>query len=64
MDIGVDTLVLSGYPHLEEAIRCDELMFPLIGKAAVTTGGSQTGGSQTGGVLDIRATTFLQKSAS
>ncbi len=58
-DLGVDTFVLSGYPHLEEAIRFAELVFPLIGKAPVTIGGSQTGG-----VFDIRATSKLQRSAS
>jgi alkanesulfonate monooxygenase len=51
-DLGVDTFVLSGYPHLEEAIRFAELVFPLIGKDPVTIGGTQTGG-----VFDIRATT-------
>ncbi|MDR1976633.1 MAG: FMNH2-dependent alkanesulfonate monooxygenase [Campylobacteraceae bacterium] len=32
--LGVDTFVLSGYPHLEEAARFAELVFPLIGKEA------------------------------
>ncbi|GGJ34929.1 hypothetical protein GCM10008938_21320 [Deinococcus roseus] len=31
-DIGVDTFVLSGYPHLEEAYYTAELLFPAIGK--------------------------------
>lgn len=57
-DLGIDTFVLSGYPHLEEAIRFAELVFPRLGKSAVTSGGKQTGGA-----FDIRATT-LQKSAS
>ncbi|MFC5596094.1 FMNH2-dependent alkanesulfonate monooxygenase [Deinococcus cellulosilyticus] len=30
--IGVDTFILSGYPHLEEAYRTAELLFPAIGK--------------------------------
>ncbi len=51
--LGVDTFVLSGYPHLEEAIRFAELAFPLIaGKAPVTLRAS----AQTGGAFDIRAT--------
>nr|WP_315240636.1 FMNH2-dependent alkanesulfonate monooxygenase [uncultured Albidiferax sp.] len=29
-DIGLDTFVLSGYPHLEEAYRFAELVFPLL----------------------------------
>ena len=44
--LGIDTFVLSGYPHLEEAYRFAELVFPLLprrvqdtlqGKAANTT---------------------------
>lgn len=49
--LGVDTFVMSGYPHLEEAIRFAELVFPLLGKDAVTLRDS----SQTGGAFDIRA---------
>ena len=29
-DLGIDIFVLSGYPHLEEAYRCAELVFPLL----------------------------------
>ncbi|BEV14684.1 FMNH2-dependent alkanesulfonate monooxygenase [Herbaspirillum sp. DW155] len=50
-DLGVDTFVLSGYPHLEEAIRFAELVFPLLGKTAVTLRDR----AQTGGAFDIRA---------
>jgi len=49
-DLGIDTFVLSGYPHLEEAIRFAELVFPLLGKTAVTTQGQ----AQTGGAFDRR----------
>lgn len=31
-DLGIETFVLSGYPHLEEAYRFAELVFPLLGK--------------------------------
>ncbi len=31
-DLGLDTFVLSGYPHLEEAYRFAELVFPLLPK--------------------------------
>ena len=31
MDLGIDTFILSGYPHLEEAYRFAELMFPRLG---------------------------------
>jgi alkanesulfonate monooxygenase len=30
-DLGADTFVLSGYPHLEEAYRFAELVFPHLG---------------------------------
>jgi alkanesulfonate monooxygenase len=29
-DLGLDTFILSGYPHLEEAHRVAELLFPLL----------------------------------
>jgi alkanesulfonate monooxygenase len=32
-DAGVDTFILSGYPHLEEAYRFAELVFPLLSRA-------------------------------
>jgi alkanesulfonate monooxygenase len=31
--LGIDTFVLSGYPHLEEAYRFAELVFPLLPRA-------------------------------
>jgi alkanesulfonate monooxygenase len=31
-DAGVETFILSGYPHLEEAYRTAELLFPAVGK--------------------------------
>ena len=31
-DLGIETFILSGYPHLEEAYRFAELVFPLLGK--------------------------------
>jgi alkanesulfonate monooxygenase len=29
-DLGIDTFILSGYPHLEEAYRVAELLFPQL----------------------------------
>ena len=29
-DVGIDTFIMSGYPHLEEAFRFAELVFPLL----------------------------------
>ncbi len=59
MDIGADTFVLSGYPHLEESIRFAELVFPLLGKKSVTTARSQTGGA-----FDVRGVQQWKESAS
>lgn len=51
VDLGVDRFVLSGYPHLEEAYRFAELVFPLLpGKGNVTVEGAFTGGA-----FDVRA---------
>lgn len=35
--LGIDTFVLSGYPHLEEAWRVGELLFPLLDVAVPET---------------------------
>jgi alkanesulfonate monooxygenase, FMNH(2)-dependent len=32
--LGIETFILSGYPHLEEAYRVSELLFPLLRPAA------------------------------
>lgn len=32
--LGIETFILSGYPHLEEAYYVAELLFPLLGKAS------------------------------
>jgi alkanesulfonate monooxygenase len=31
-EIGLDTFILSGYPHLEEGHRVAELLFPALGR--------------------------------
>ena len=52
VDLGVDSFVLSGYPHLEDAYRFAELVFPLLpGKRKVTVDEVLTGGA-----FDVRAT--------
>lgn len=51
-DLGIETFVLSGYPHLEESIRFAELVFPLLpGKASVNSHEVYTGGA-----FDVRVT--------
>ncbi|SJZ83032.1 alkanesulfonate monooxygenase [Enhydrobacter aerosaccus] len=45
--LGIDTFILSGYPHLEEAYRFAELVFPLLDRAdrpeAARAGSAQIG---------------------
>ena len=57
VDLGVDSFVLSGYPHLEESIRFAELVFPLLpGKKPVTLRDqSLTGGAFDGRVAQLRS---------
>jgi alkanesulfonate monooxygenase len=33
-DLGIDTVIASGFPHLEEAYRVAELLFPLLNRTA------------------------------
>ncbi|MFY4857920.1 LLM class flavin-dependent oxidoreductase [Aliarcobacter butzleri] len=35
VEIGAETFVFSGYPHLEESIRFAELVFPLLNKESI-----------------------------
>nr|WP_175802837.1 FMNH2-dependent alkanesulfonate monooxygenase [Burkholderia anthina] len=43
-DLGIETFILSGYPHLEESYRFAELVFPLIkGKGAEKAAGPLSG---------------------
>jgi alkanesulfonate monooxygenase len=42
-DLGIDTFILSGYPHLEESYRFAELVFPLLGKGKPVGEQSLTG---------------------
>ncbi|MEB0076505.1 FMNH2-dependent alkanesulfonate monooxygenase [Pseudomonas sp. CCI3.2] len=51
VELGVDRFVLSGYPHLEEAFRFAELVFPRLGKTPVTVRDQVL----TGGAFDVRA---------
>jgi alkanesulfonate monooxygenase len=42
-DLGIETFIFSGYPHLEESYRFAELVFPLLGKGAQSGEQSLTG---------------------
>lgn len=53
MALGVDTFIMSGYPHLEEAYRFAELVFPLIPRLRAEPSGD--GRRQAGPVGEIVA---------
>ena len=57
-DLGIETFIFSGYPHLEESYRFAELVFPLLGK------GRQVGEqSITGPFGEVMATDIVPKKA-
>ncbi|APW41197.1 FMNH2-dependent alkanesulfonate monooxygenase [Rhodoferax saidenbachensis] len=56
--LGLDTFVLSGYPHLEEAYRFAELVFPLL---SIDTQEKLTGGNVLGPFGEVVANNFVPK---
>ncbi|HEV2612151.1 MAG TPA: FMNH2-dependent alkanesulfonate monooxygenase [Noviherbaspirillum sp.] len=56
-DLGIDTFIFSGYPHLEESYRFAELVFPLLGRERA--GGQDT--PLTGPFGEVVANGFLPK---
>ena len=56
--LGIETFILSGYPHLEESYRFAELVFPLLGKGKAA--GEQ---SITGPFGEMMASDILPKKA-
>ncbi|GJD35076.1 FMNH2-dependent alkanesulfonate monooxygenase [Methylobacterium aerolatum] len=58
IDLGIDRFILSGYPHLEEAYRFAELVFPKLPLRA-TTGRPATGASNHGPFGEIIANDLI-----
>ena len=52
VNMGVDTFVFSGYPHLEEAYKFAELVFPLLPNRVKNKLSTITQGETFGGVLN------------
>lgn len=50
-DAGIDTFILSGYPHLEEAYRFAELVFPLLPLSGPAAGPGRPGSAILGEVV-------------
>ena len=62
--IGLDYFVLSGYPHLDEAHRFAELVFPLLPELAGATGrGPTPARALTGPFGEIVANTYVPQAA-
>ncbi|MYM94015.1 FMNH2-dependent alkanesulfonate monooxygenase [Rugamonas sp. FT81W] len=57
-DLGIETFIFSGYPHLEESYRFAELVFPLLGKGRAA--GEQ---SLSGPFGEVMANTIVPKKA-
>jgi alkanesulfonate monooxygenase len=57
-DLGIDTFIFSGYPHLEESYRFSELVFPLLGR-----GGQRVATSLTGPFGEMMANSIVPKAA-
>lgn len=50
-ELGIETFILSGYPHLEEAYRFAELMFPLLPMAPLQAPNHNFEGHQAGEIV-------------
>ena len=49
--LGIETFILSGYPHLEEAYRFSELVFPLLPERRIPAPGSGAGEAAIGEIV-------------
>jgi alkanesulfonate monooxygenase len=60
-DLGIDTFVLSGYPHLEECHRVAELLFPHIRRGRVAGDGDRV--ARIGAAGEVLANTYAPRAA-
>ena len=58
-ELGIETFIFSGYPHLEEAYRFSELVFPLLGRGKAGQGETPV----TGPFGEVVANTSYPKTA-
>ncbi|MBB3011638.1 FMNH2-dependent alkanesulfonate monooxygenase [Cupriavidus alkaliphilus] len=61
--LGIDTFVLSGYPHLEEAYRFAELVFPLLPRAVRAKFDTLPGKVLSGPCGEVMATGLVPRAA-
>lgn len=57
--LGIDTFILSGYPHLEEAYRVAELLFPLLPLQSESAAATPAGAARPQLVGEIIANNYL-----
>ena len=57
--LGIDTFILSGYPHLEESYRFAELVFPLLPREQK----ERTSGPLSGPFGEIVGTSYLPRAS-
>jgi alkanesulfonate monooxygenase len=50
-ELGIETFILSGYPHLEEAYRFSELVFPLLPERRIPAPAGDTGEAPIGEIV-------------
>ncbi|SPA37153.1 alkanesulfonate monooxygenase, FMNH(2)-dependent [Cupriavidus taiwanensis] len=62
-ELGIDTFVLSGYPHLEEAYRFAELVFPLLPRAVRAKFDTLPGKVLSGPFGEVMATGIVPRAA-
>ncbi|GAA5181999.1 FMNH2-dependent alkanesulfonate monooxygenase [Niveibacterium umoris] len=62
-DVGAEAFILSGYPHLEEAYRFAELVFPLLPLEHGAPNQTLPGGSLTGPFGEVVANHFVPKAS-
>ncbi|ULX54312.1 alkanesulfonate monooxygenase, FMNH(2)-dependent [Cupriavidus taiwanensis] len=62
-ELGIDTFVLSGYPHLEEAYRFAELVFPLLPRAVRAKFDTLPGKVLSGPSGEVMATGIVPRAA-
>ena len=59
-EAGIDTVVASGYPHLEEAYRVAELLFPLLDHSGASAAPRSTRVFAGGGALSLTAADLVR----
>jgi alkanesulfonate monooxygenase len=62
-DLGIDTFILSGYPHLEECYRVAELLFPLLQRRRIVAGQAGPRAARIAAAGEVLANTYVPRAA-